>query len=238
MHFARLAATATLLPDGRVLVAGGFRQGIQATTTAEVYNPRTNAWASVPSMPPSSTSGGLATDPGELAFYSAPLPSGKVLVVGGWTDESYATSTVFDPATGSWTTRDRVPGAPEDSGLAAATQLADGRILVVTNCKIGGQTPKAAIYGPLGWASVASPPSCGFSLANLPSGRTLFADVTQANIYDASADQWTAAPPYRFPHAAFGDSTNVVQVAPVPRGALLIDQGLNSFSSAERFFEP
>jgi hypothetical protein len=81
------------------------------------------------------------------------------------------------------------------------------------------------------------PPACGFSLATLPSGRALFADPTHASIYDPVADSWEPAPRYRFQHR-LSLSSAVVQLAPVPGGALLIDNGLNPFSSAERFQEP
>jgi hypothetical protein len=39
MHVARESASATLLPDGRVLVAGGFGQGFAQLTSAELYRP-------------------------------------------------------------------------------------------------------------------------------------------------------------------------------------------------------
>lgn len=39
MHVARESSSATLLPDGRVLVAGGFGQGFAQLTSAELYTP-------------------------------------------------------------------------------------------------------------------------------------------------------------------------------------------------------
>jgi hypothetical protein len=42
-------ATATLLPDGQVLVAGGAA-GFTATSSAELYNPATGTWAATGSM--------------------------------------------------------------------------------------------------------------------------------------------------------------------------------------------
>jgi N-acetylneuraminic acid mutarotase len=80
----RANATVSLLQDGRVLVAGG--QGRPTPTseiddaplaTAEVYDPASEAWSAVPDMH-------------EVRYsfvYSAPsflLPSGKVLVTGGF----------------------------------------------------------------------------------------------------------------------------------------------------------
>jgi hypothetical protein len=47
MTVARFALTATLLNDGRVLVAGG---GGPLTASAEIYNPATGTWATTGSM--------------------------------------------------------------------------------------------------------------------------------------------------------------------------------------------
>jgi hypothetical protein len=43
MTAARAAHTATLLPDGRILVAGG-RSGAAALATAEIYDPATESF--------------------------------------------------------------------------------------------------------------------------------------------------------------------------------------------------
>ena len=40
----RAEHTATLLTDGRVLVTGGIDPNYQATATAEIYDPRLDAW--------------------------------------------------------------------------------------------------------------------------------------------------------------------------------------------------
>src|SRR5262249_7468058 len=62
--------TATLLPNGLVLVAGGFR--IAALSTAGLYDPVTGMWATTASL-------GSA----RYAHTATLLPSGQVLVVGG-----------------------------------------------------------------------------------------------------------------------------------------------------------
>src|SRR5258708_25788940 len=66
LHVARADSTATLLPNGQVLVVGG------GGTSAELYNPATGAWT---------TTGTLHTAP----HYPTPtlLPNGQVLVAGG-----------------------------------------------------------------------------------------------------------------------------------------------------------
>src|SRR5437868_6761611 len=83
---ARANHTATLLPNGKVLVAGG------AGTSAELYNPASGTW---------SPTGSLVTARG---FHTATLlPNGKVLVAGGLGDELLASAELYDPASGTWT---------------------------------------------------------------------------------------------------------------------------------------
>ena len=70
----RLGHTATLLLNGKVLVAGGH-SSIGSLASARVYDPRTATWAIAASM---STARGYHT--------MTLLSDGKVLVVGGYND--------------------------------------------------------------------------------------------------------------------------------------------------------
>ena len=71
---ARQAHTATLLPSGKVLVAGGENNsGSGPLASAELYDPATNAW---------SAAGSLAT--ARRSHTATLLPSGKVLTAGGY----------------------------------------------------------------------------------------------------------------------------------------------------------
>ena len=64
--------TATLLPNGKVLVAGGSNGG-GSLSSAELYDPASGSW---------STTGSLAT---ARDYHTATLlPNGKVLVAGGY----------------------------------------------------------------------------------------------------------------------------------------------------------
>jgi len=121
----RYDATATLLPDGKVLVAGGtivehfFNP---SGATAELYDPATGSWTPTGSM---HTARSL-----HIAML---LPSGKVLVAGGWNQNdtlSYplASAEVYDPATGTWAP---VHDMLEATSVQSATLLATGRVLVV-----------------------------------------------------------------------------------------------------------
>ena len=66
---ARASHTATLLPNGKVLVAGG---GVPRLASAELYDPASGTWTAT---------GSLAT--ARYAHTATLLPNGKVLVAGG-----------------------------------------------------------------------------------------------------------------------------------------------------------
>ena len=91
LNAAREEHTATLLPNGKVLVAGGY-DGF-TLSSAELYDPATGSW---------SNTGSLGT---ARRFHTATLlPSGKVLVAGGYNVGGFSTAELYDPATGSWST--------------------------------------------------------------------------------------------------------------------------------------
>jgi hypothetical protein len=80
--------TATLLANGRVLVAGGDNYfGGLLPTTAEVYDPDTGKWS--PTLPLVS---------GRNEHIAALLPDGKVLIAGGFNTSDTGPSTeLYDP---------------------------------------------------------------------------------------------------------------------------------------------
>lgn len=135
MHTAREGHTATLLRDGRVLIAGGSPNGLNTTDSAEIYNPRTGLFTAIAPM----------TVPRE-AHSATLLRNGKVLIAGGGRGGmpggyiAYATAEVFDPLTNTFTALaahmvyDRV-------GHAAAL-LRDGRVLLA-----GGKSSKVRTGG-------------------------------------------------------------------------------------------
>jgi hypothetical protein len=86
---ARLAHTATLMPNGKVLVAGGESFfGTVFPTSAEVYDPAAGKWS--PTLPLLS---------GRSAHITVLLPNGKILVAGGLnTSDTGPNTELFDPA--------------------------------------------------------------------------------------------------------------------------------------------
>ena len=119
---ARASHTATLLPNGKVLVAGGFNQQLQSTlASAELFDPGTQQWTSVGSL----------TDP-RSGHEATPLPNGQVLVVGDSEGDGIELTSVelFDPVTQQW--RKLATGLAEYRGSSlTATLLQNGQVLVV-----------------------------------------------------------------------------------------------------------
>src|SRR5438445_572022 len=88
----RYAHTATLLSDGKVLVAGGYNAPNSALNSAELYDPATGSW---------SITGNLNTAGGFIGTATL-LTNGKVLVAGGFdVNHSLNSSELYDPATGT-----------------------------------------------------------------------------------------------------------------------------------------
>jgi len=87
LHGPRMNHTATLLRDGRVLVAGGYHVGHDPLGSAELYDPDTQVWTTVSPL-----------DRPRVGHTATLLTDGRVLVAGGG-----STAEVYDPATGAWT---------------------------------------------------------------------------------------------------------------------------------------
>lgn len=122
--------TATLLPDGRVLVVGGYQEGVRPGQIAsvEVWDPDTETFGQV---------GSLAEARAE--HLATLLPDGRVLVVSGVAqragDDEIMTAELWDPDTGSFS-----PAGSLASRRSAhtATLLPDGRVLVIGPTATGG----------------------------------------------------------------------------------------------------
>jgi len=132
-------ATATLLPDGRVLIVGGINNDI-AVGTAEIYDPTANAFtASQSSVTP-------------RRFHTATLlPNGKVLIAGGVNSDTNIntvnTAALYDPASDTFTPTGSMQTA---RFYHTATLLQDGRVLVAGGYNDLGVVGTAEIYGAVG----------------------------------------------------------------------------------------
>ena len=94
MSKSRSAYSATLLPDGRVLVTGGW-DGNSYHSSTEIYDPRTGEWTDAAQM-----------EVLRGSHETFPLPDGRVIVVGGnnWftTRQAIASTEIYDPTNNVW----------------------------------------------------------------------------------------------------------------------------------------
>jgi hypothetical protein len=134
MITARRWHTATLLPNGQVLVAGGYGSNT-TVTNAELYDPASGMWTATASL--------------NTAHYentATLLPSGKVLIAGGIGGAGYSTdaSEVYDPANGTWTTIGSLKAARSKH---TGTLLPNGKVLVTGGYGSGAALASAEVYG-------------------------------------------------------------------------------------------
>jgi hypothetical protein len=123
LHYARWPHTATLLPDDRVLIAGG-------SSPAEIYDPSTGNFELI----------SMGVDY-PLVKGSMLLPTGTVLLVGA------RDGALFDPATDTFWSAGTLVDA---RGPLQVTPLPDDRILVTGNTRTGGKWSEIGSFVPSG----------------------------------------------------------------------------------------
>jgi hypothetical protein len=172
MTVARGGHTATLLPDGRVLIAGGSvasaALGDNTYASAELYNPVTGRFSPTGSMA-QHRSGQTATL----------LSDGRVLIAGGWGANlswkgfPLASAELYDPRTGTFS---QVGSMTTARNGQTATLLADGRVLVTGGAN-GSYLDTAELYDPNNGTFAAigpmTAPRFGHAVAILADGRVL-----------------------------------------------------------------
>ena len=223
MNVKRVGHTATLLSDGRVLVAGGEYSEVPQPTlglhgSVEIFDPSTGLW---------DVAGSMGTP--RVAFSATLLSTGRVLVAGGVDNDdlSLTSCELYDPASGTWSPTGSLAEARYGH---TATLLGDGSVLIVGGAQddFEGLTTKSAeLYdtasgkwaatGALridrsshtatllddgkvlvtgGWSEHAPAP---------PSGYYIFQSLAEAELYDPESREWTIAaslPTARFGHTA------------------------------------
>ena len=138
MLMARTDHTATVLPNGKVLVVGGSGSGLVSLTSAELYDVDADAWFSAGSLGTARTN-----------HTATLLQSGKVLVVGGWQNASgstvvtLASAELYDPSNNTWASAASLSAARSNH---TATLLPDGKVLVVGG---NGSLPDVETYDPV-----------------------------------------------------------------------------------------
>ena len=229
LNTARYAHTATLLPNGQVLVAGGYNAG--ALSSAELYNPATGAWT---------TTGNLNT--ARYVHTATLLPNGQVLVAGGaGAAGALSSAELYNPATGAWTTTGNLNVARNGH---TATLLPNGQVLVAGGNGTGGTylssaelyTPATGVWKTTGNLNAAR---YYYTATLLPNGQVLVAGGTgtggaylsSAELYNPATGLWSTTGNL---NAAHEDHTATL----LPNGQVLVTGGYNgtsALSSAELY---
>ena len=205
---ARSMPAGSVLLDGRVLLAGGYYTNEPAEShrmldSAEIYDPAADTWTPTGSLNEARYGAGAVT-----------LVDGRVLVVGGWADvngngaaplyggshRSLASSEVFDPRHGSWTS---MGSAPVELTLPGIVALQDGGALVIADGRAYRFDRRSG-----SWSRTGSMVTRAVDrmLVGLIDGRVLAAGgtvgedadtryIADAEIYDPATDGWATTAP-------------------------------------------
>ena len=224
MSTARTLHTATLLPSGKVLVAGGVNSSGELAS-AELYDPATGLWTATGSL---RTARKLHT--------ATLLPDGRVLVAGGFNAGSFQLNSaeLYYPALGVWDATGSL-GTARD--FHTATLLPSGKVLVAGGQDINGF--------PLGTAELYDPATGQWTAAGLLTGRRnhtatvlssgkvlvtggyndiISSYLSSAELYDPTTGLWTPTAPMgtaRYQHTATVLSSGKVLVAGGYNGSYL-----------------
>jgi WD40 repeat protein len=213
------AATATVLPNGQVLLVGRGGAEWDSGISSEVYNIGSGTWAPTRN---------LVTP--RLYHTATLLPDGRVLVTGGAGSEYggavLATAEVYDATAGTWTATAPMLTPRRNH---TATLLQDGRVLVTGGTSASGQPQSSAevydsatgTWSPVGTMVAAR---ASHSATLLQDGKVLvaggggsdWASSASVELFNPAAGTWTATASLAFPrrsHSATLLSSGRVLVA-------------------------
>jgi N-acetylneuraminic acid mutarotase len=230
MHSARVSHTATLLPTGAVLVAGGCSGEVYCSgaifSSAELYDPATGVFTPTGSLrvPRGGATATLLAD-GQVLIAGGQAPAGNLLT----------SAELYDPATGTFTVTGSLRLARR---FGTATRLHDGTVLVVGGDNFGAPVADAELYNPATgtWTTVGAPTAPhgqGATATLLASGQVLLAggydggtETTSAALYDPASRTWSPTGAMRF-----GRANHTATL--LANGQVLAAGGESGMSSAE-----
>jgi hypothetical protein len=188
----RMWHTATLLTNGKVLIAGGSLD-FNPLATAELYDPDSGRFTATGSM----------TTP-RMAHSATLLPDGRVLIAGGNVTAGLGlipskSAEIYDPFTGTFTPTGNLIS---DHVCQQATLLGNGKILIAGGSGLDGRFPQSELYeaatdsfsptGPYASDHSGNNNCDGAVLTLLTDGRALIIfEEGAAEIYDPGAGSFT-----------------------------------------------
>jgi hypothetical protein len=201
----RSGHTATLLPDGQVLIAGGMERNGVFFRSAELYDPSAASFTAAKQNMSTQRAGHTATL----------LTSGRVLIAGGWSSQGVlASAELYDPKTGMFTLTGSMSSARGDF---TATLLTNGKVLVAGGAGEGDHAiASAEVYDPASGTFTATGKMDTVRTMHtavlLPGGKVLVAGggeyqhpLATAELYDPASGVFTKTGNMTFPrykHAA------------------------------------
>ena len=114
MNVPRLYSPTAMLPEGIIVVGGEYSLPFSFTNAVEIYDPTTNSWSQVASVPTPPTQTGQIPPPNAISQFGddpiTVLPNGQVLAGYFNGPQTY----IYNPATNSWrqTTGDKLAPMP------------------------------------------------------------------------------------------------------------------------------
>jgi hypothetical protein len=219
----RFEHSTTLLPNGKVLVAGGSPTAVSYLSAAELYDPATGAWSAT----------GAMTD-ARRAHTATLLPNGKVLVTGGHNGSDISSAELYDPASGTWSRTASLSIAKEEN---TASLLVNGKVLVTGGNAVSagvGPLSIAELYDPATgtWAVTGAMKNARYynSATRLANGKVLVVGgydgsfLSAAELYDSATGTWSLT-------GTLADARGRYTLTLLPSGQVLVSGGVNSTNS-------